>query len=84
MADIGYSKIKLTLEQFDSLCTQMDAKITRQEATITTLTAELEGCREVVGAANKLIESFIPTKCLDIPAYKSLRKALNKLKESKG
>ena len=31
MSDIKYTKIKLTLEQFDSLTTQMDAKITRLE-----------------------------------------------------
>jgi len=44
---------------------------------------QLEQHNQVVEAADKHINSFIPIKCLDILSYRELREALNQLSEVK-
>jgi len=60
-----------------------DKTMSKHYSIINNLTKELEQYKQVVQAADKHINSFIPVKCLDILSYRELREALNQLSEVK-
>jgi len=76
MSDLKYTKIKLNLEQFDSLCTQMDAKIDRLNKDNFIQVKDVEDLNKQV---EDIGEAIHYPDCWDTVAYPSLLDAIKEI-----